>query len=49
MVRLYMISLAPSEMINDFEWSVYVDDWKVSASNLRVTDSIFKSKACLAT
>lgn len=28
MVRLYMISLASSEMINDFEWSVYVDDWK---------------------
>ena len=28
MVRLYMISLASSKMINDFEWSVYVDDWK---------------------
>lgn len=28
MVRLYMMSLPSSEMINDFEWSVFVDDWK---------------------
>ncbi|MDD1745006.1 MAG: hypothetical protein EPN24_01385 [Candidatus Methanoperedens sp.] len=28
MVRLYMMSLPSSEMINDFEWSVFVDEWK---------------------
>jgi predicted nucleic acid-binding protein len=28
MMRLYMMSLPSSEVINDFEWSVFVDDWK---------------------
>lgn len=28
MMRLYMMSLPSSEAINDFEWSVFVDDWK---------------------
>ncbi len=28
MVRLYMISLPSSVVINDFEWSVFIDDWK---------------------
>jgi predicted nucleic acid-binding protein len=28
LVRLYMMSLPSSEVINDFEWSVFVDDWK---------------------
>ena len=28
MVRLYMMSLPSSELINDFEWSVFVDEWK---------------------
>ncbi|MDP3105808.1 MAG: hypothetical protein Q8M95_14510 [Candidatus Methanoperedens sp.] len=28
MVRIYMMSLPSSELINDFEWSVFVDEWK---------------------
>ena len=28
MVRLYMMSLPSSELINDFEWGVFVDKWK---------------------
>jgi len=28
MVRLYMMSLPSSEIINDFEWSVFIDEWK---------------------
>jgi len=28
MVRLYMMTLPSSEIINDFEWSVFVNDWK---------------------
>jgi hypothetical protein len=28
MVRLYMMSMPSSELINDFEWSVFVDEWK---------------------
>jgi len=28
MVRLYMMSLPASEMINDFQWSIFIDDWK---------------------
>jgi hypothetical protein len=27
-VRLYMMSLPVSEMVNDFEWSIFIDDWK---------------------
>ncbi len=27
MVRLYMMSQPSSIMINDFEWSVFIDDW----------------------
>ena len=27
-VRLYMMSLPVSEIVNDFEWSVFIDDWK---------------------
>ncbi|MBC2698511.1 MAG: hypothetical protein HF976_11525 [ANME-2 cluster archaeon] len=28
LVRLYMMSIPSSEMVNDFEWNVFIDDWK---------------------
>lgn len=28
MMRLFIISLPSSEMINDFEWSLFIDDWQ---------------------
>jgi predicted nucleic acid-binding protein len=34
MVRLYMMSLPSSEIINDFEWSVFIDDWKSSVADI---------------
>ena len=34
LVRLYMMSIPSSEMVNDFEWSVFIDDWKYFVADI---------------